>query len=145
MINLKMQNFIAEARNFGNLRESISKFTTSIEEELRPYIIPSWEVMDLQVEENFEASNSIYLWLNEQLAKEQPREVRIDFRGSKFSKVNIHFIDDSHSRGYFVNDVDVDVIGTVEFLASTARWFRDLIEPKILYTAVRLGIDCKTI
>ena len=148
MKNKNIYDFIVYSDGNANFKGIISKFTECLEKELRPYI-PNWEIMDLQVEENFEGSNSIYIWLHEQFSKGQEREVRIDFHGPtfKFNKVDIYFLDDKRSlaNGYCISNVDNTLIGTVEFLASTSRWFRDMIEPKILYIAVQKGINCETI
>lgn len=148
MVNKNLYDFIIQSHGEDTLKKAISKFIELIQKELQEYI-PNWEIMDLQVEENFEGTNSIYLWLHEQFAGGKKREVRIDFLGSvfKFSKVDIYFLDDNRSleNGYCISNTDNTLIGTVEFLASTARWFRDLIEPEILYTAVQKGIHCETI
>lgn len=148
MVNKNIYDFIVNSGGNGNLQKTISEFTTCLQKELIPYI-PNWEIMDLQVEENFEGSNSIYIWLHDQFSRGKEREVRIDFRDTvfKFSKVDIYFLDDNRSleNGHCISNVDNTIIGTVEFLASTSRWFRDMIEPKILYTAVQKGIHCETI
>jgi hypothetical protein len=67
MVNKNLYDFIIQSHGEDTLKKAISKFIELIQKELQEYI-PNWEIMDLQVEENFEGTNSIYLWLHEQFA-----------------------------------------------------------------------------
>lgn len=135
MINKKLHKLIIQRKN--------STFLDLLEIELKEYIL-DWEIMDLTLEEGVEPNTcSIYIWLNEQYARKQEREVTIDFE--RDNKVTISFRDDNRTDNHVFNNVSEEILGTVEFLASTARWLRDLIEPKILYTVEEKGIHTKTI
>ncbi len=135
MINKKLHELITQRKN--------STFLYLLETELREYIV-NWEIMDLSLEEGTEPNtHSIYIWLNEQYAINQEREVTIDFK--RDNKVTIIFRDDNLTYKHVFENVSEEILGTVEFLASTARWLGDLIEPKILYKVRDKGIHVETI